>query len=284
MAYGERNFRKMPGQFGPVDMAGLGLAASFGIIAAIVFDLTQKDEGSALFLFNKWVARLTETLGMGSIPLYGVVLILMAIGAGSILYFQPMTMRGAFAQGFGALAAITTIAPSDLGDALPDSFGGAAPYELPAPAPAEGALPAPEQAVLAPVAFQGRSDLAPAVQGYAVRIKIVFTDGLPKTPDDLIRNGGLRGRLWNETDDNTYNIFRSRGADLAFEGNAMFVETLLPGDADTATLWARIEAEGYAIAVENFAASQGANPVWTISMTPSRTPLALQRMTRSYKF
>ena len=276
MAYGDRNMRKEPGAFGFVDIAGMGLAASFGIVAAIVFDLTQHDESSALFVINKWVARVTEMVGVGSIPLYGVVLLLMGLGAASILYFQPVTLRGAFAQGFGALAALTTIAPSDLGTALPG-----ADEDLPPPAFEAPAEVTPARYV--PVSAATNATLV-AKEGYRIRIKVTFPDGLKEDIEAMIRKGTLRGRLWNEASNVRYNIFRSGGGELEYENGDLYVTTLLPGTEPTATLWARIEADGYAIQVENYMARQGANPVWTINMRPSGRPLFLQRMTESYRF
>ena len=275
MTYGERNMRKLPGEFGAVDLLGLGLSAAAGIIAAIVFDLTQHQDSSALFLINKWVARLTETVGFGAIPLYGVVLILMAIGAASILYFQPVTMKGAFAQGFGALAALTTIAPSDLGTALP----GPADEPLPAiEAPAEAqVVPARYASVAAAAAVQ-------AADGYAVRLQVVFPDGLPKDIETMVDSGALRGRLHNEATGRTYNLFLSGGGELDYEDGTLRVATRLPGQAETATLVARIEAAGYAIRTESVSVRRGANPVWTITMEPSGRPMFLQRMNNSYKF
>ena len=275
MAYGERNFRKAPGEYGPVDILGMGIASAFGIAAAIVFDLTQHDEASALFLMNEWVGKLTDTVGAPSVPLYGVVLLLMALGGGSILYFQPSTMKGAFAQGFGALAALMTVAPSDLGSALPGNA------EDPLP-PALQSLP-PADAIIEPASFAAATTAAQS-QGYGVRIKVVFPNGLDRSLNELIRRGGLRGRLYNETTNQTYNLFRAGGGELEYKDDALYVSTFLPGNADEAVLWARVEAEGYKITVENFSADQGANPVWTINMRPSNTPLFVQRLRHSYDF
>lgn len=282
MTYGERNMRKLPGEFGPVDLMGMGLSASAGIIAAVVFDITQHQDASALFLINKWVARVTETVGLGAIPLYGVVLMLMAVGAASILYFQPVTMRGAFAQGFGALAALTTIAPSDLGTALPSTM------EEPLP-PAIEAMPTLEEipaAYVAPTRVVSTATTAAvqATQGYSIRMQIVFPDGLPEDIEDMVDTGALRGRLHNETSRRTYNLFLSGGGELDYTNNTLRIATRLPGSKDTATLVARIEAAGYTIRSESVQVRQGANPVWTIRMEASGSPLFIQRMGRSYKF
>ena len=277
MSYGDRNMRKMPGEFGPVDLMGMGLSAAAGIIAAIVFDLTQHDEGSALFLINKWVARVTEMVGLGSIPLYGVVLLLMGLGAMSILYFQPVTMRGAFAQGFGALAALTTIAPSDLGTALPGAQDEALPPAFIEDAPEFGAIPASYAVSAAATTMQAR-------EGYGVRMRIVFPDGLADDIEQMVDDGTLRGRLYNEETRRSYNLFLSGGGELDYEGGVLRVATRLPGGAAQADLTVRIEAAGYGLRTESVRVSQGPNPVWTIEMEPSGTPLFLQRMGNAYKF
>jgi predicted outer membrane lipoprotein len=293
MAYGERRLRKEVGDFGPGDLMGMGLAAAFGIVAAIVFDLTQHGESSALFVMNKWVANLTTMVGLGSIPLYGIVLLLMGLGAASILYFQPVTMRGAFAQGFGALAALTTIAPSELGSALPE-YGEPLPAafdSLPPPAASEMELmepAAPAQGDLVqPIAYIGAAAAAQTdalANGYDIRLRVRFPEGLEEDVATLVRKGKLRGRLRNDTTGDTYNLFRAGGADVEYADDSLYFATRLPGGEDRAALRLRIEAEGYAIRVESNEVSLGPNPVWTVTMEPSDTPLFLQRMQRSYDF
>ncbi|MEM6649293.1 MAG: hypothetical protein AAF603_03485 [Pseudomonadota bacterium] len=306
MAYGERKgARKDPGDYGVFDMLGLGIAASFGIAVATFFDLTQSDETSALFVFNKWLATVTQILGLGNIPLYGVVLILMAIGAASILYFQPVTFRGAFAQGFGALAAIMTLAPSNLGGAMP------APIDFNQPLDPSSAFPSmeeddawPEEETLEGISFplrqdQGAPSLVPvssataalmttaALQqnGYSIRMKVVFTEGIDKTQlHDMIRKGTLRGKLHNEATKATFNIFRNTGANLNVRNNTIYLASRIPGRADSANLVTRIEAEGYRIVESRFSATLGVNPVWTIRLQPSNTPLIFQRLNRPYWF
>lgn len=294
MAYGERkNLRKQPGEYGFVDMMGLGLASAFGIAVATFFDLTQSDEGSALFVFNKWIATATSMLGLGDIPLYGVVLILMAVGGMSILYFQPVTFRGAFAQGFGVLAAIMTLAPSDLANPAPGPESMDMMEMMPAgdgevwpdEADAEGISYQPAMAPVyaVPVATSA-APLAVQELGYSLRIKITFSDGLGNSYTDMIRNGSLRGRLHNETTNDSYNLFRNSSAGLMYRDDSFYISTRIPGDDPTATLVTRIEAEGYRIIESRFEAKQGVNPVWNIVMTPSGTPLFLQRLRKPYTF
>ncbi|WOI52244.1 hypothetical protein [Parvularcula sp. LCG005] len=281
--------QKSPGEYSPLDMMGMGLAAAVGIAAATFFDLTQSDEASTLFVFNKWLARLTEMLGLGNIPLYGVVLILMGIGALSILYFQPVTIRGAFAQGFGVLAAVTTLAPSDLGGALPSPDTEAASLE---PLPAGDNSWFEEEGIssrgLVPPVYRVPVSSVTAVQrdeqGYSIRMKIIFPDGLDRQPSELIDSGDLRGKLHNEESKQTYNLFRNSGADVMYRDGTMYLSSRIPGDIPRASLVARVEAEGYRIVESRFDASLGVNPVWTIRMAPSSQPLLLQRLRRPYWF
>lgn len=299
MAYGDRTgVRKDPGEYGTFDMIGLGLAAAVGIAVATFFDLTQSGEASALFVFNKWVALGLGMLGLGNIPLYGVMLLFMAIGGLSILYFQPLTYRGAFAQGFGVLAALMTLAPSDLGSAMP------APANLPLGADdmpmadddwgdevtldgisARGTAPQPTYgtpATLMPA--MATTSMMVQAQGYSIRLQLNFPAGFEDNISTMISRGTLRGRLHNEQTKQTYNLFRNTGANLRSNANQIRMTTRIPGDAATTNLVARIEAEGYKIVESRFEATQGANPVWTITMAPGGGPLILQRLRRPYWF
>ncbi len=296
MAYGEQKGRKDAGDYSAVDMFGLSLASAIGIVVATFFDLTQSDEASALFLFNQWLATATETLGLSTPPLYAVVLILMAVGASSIFFLQPVTLRGAFAQGFGVLAAITTVAPSNLGSAMPGAESGdfaplpaaslaAEPFAQPAVMELDGAVSA--MGLSTPIAAWSGTATAAMMQssGYSIRIQVEFPNGLAKDPQQMIREGSLRGRLHNSASGMTYSLFRTVGANLQWEGTQRLrIVTRIPGDASSAEMVARIEAEGYRIIEDRFNATQGVNGVWTITMQPSNTPLVLQRFRRSYTF
>ncbi|ADM08236.1 hypothetical protein PB2503_00777 [Parvularcula bermudensis HTCC2503] len=301
MAYGDRKTHRLDGGYGVFDKFGFGIAAALGIAVATFIDMTQSNEASALFLFGEWVTRISNAVGLGPIPLYVVVLLLMLIGALSIFYFQPITFRGAFAQGFGALAAIMTIAPSDMGAPLP-GLTGALPTsnfidDLP-PAGDGGNIATDEisfrpygGARLVPLTFsQTQSTTTDAetnrARAYELRIKVVLPNGISKDISKMAIQGGLRGRLNVEGTRTTYNLFRNSGAEVDYRDNAMYFSTSLPGvpGRDTLSLAARIEIEGYQITEERFEAQRGANPVWEIQMQPSRTPLYIQRLRTPYRF
>lgn len=309
MKYGERKGGKPSGEYTFIDLLGLGTAAAGGIAVATFLDLTQSQEASALFLFNDWIASASDTLGLGKVPLYGVVLILMALGGLSTLLLQPVTLRGAFAQGAGLLAFLVTLAPSNIGQTLPspdfelpqgtfaDDLGfdellpeggeGGAPEEAPTP---QGIVfePAMRNGLAVPVTALAtqptRRAADEAEAGYNLRIKVVFTEGLGESPAEMIRAGRLRGKLHNETTSETYNLFRNSGADLDFRDDTIYIATRIPGDAATTSFVLRVEADGYRIVESRLEASQGVNPIWSVEMQASTTPLFLQRLSRPYWF
>ena len=114
MPYGVRRAIKAPGEYGFGDLAALGLSSAGGIFAALATDFSQKGENSALYKINEWVVAAGRNFGAGDMPLWGVALGLVGFGAVSIFYFQPLTRLGAFARGFGLLAAAMTATPTDL--------------------------------------------------------------------------------------------------------------------------------------------------------------------------
>ncbi len=280
MAYGVKRGVKAPGDYSIVDMAGLALAGSAGIISALVTDYQQSGEASALFTINQWVVQLGAILGFGAVPLWMVVIGLTLLGAGSIFYFQPITRQGAFAQGFGLLAVMMTAVPSNLAgglEAINDTLPG---------------LEAPSQEVSVEGARVYRASYTPAqyvqVQNraakYDVHLTVNFPNGLPDNVDTMIRKGSLRGRLHNQDTGETFNLFRTAGGSLSQQGNSLVIHAGVPARSNNGKLWVRVEAQGYAIEITSYDAALGQRVDWTVDMTPSSTPLFMQRLNKSYWF
>lgn len=307
MTYGERKgMSKMPGEYSLADLLGFGLAGSLGIVAAVMIDMQQSDEGSALFYISRWFSWFTELIGIGVLPLYAVILALMALGAAAVYYFQPVTMQGAFAQGFGVLAALMTIVPSDLGTPLeapdmpiiveeePETTAQIEAQLTGLVGNAEGMAVRGsllQQAVytdVSPARYAGTQTVAYQTRQsevkYNLTIEIVFPNGLESDPDSMIRKGNLRGKIHDDTTGSTYNVFRNSGAIIrqSSDGKMLTVMTSIPGNSNSSRLQSRIEASGYAITVEDFTATTGNNNVWRITLTPSKTPLFMQRLGQSY--
>ncbi|MEZ5919906.1 MAG: hypothetical protein R3C60_01005 [Parvularculaceae bacterium] len=285
MAYGTKRGIKTPGEYNVADIGGLGLAGAAGIVAALVTDYRQKGEASALYTINQWVVSLGQILGFSDIPLWMVVVGLIAAGAGSIFYFQPITRQGAFAQGFGLLAVLMTAVPADLAGALP-SAGGAS--TLPTLEPAAYREAAIGDGVVN-AAFEAGDARIVQVQArrgdrYVVELSVEFPNGVPSNIDAMIRTGQMRGRLHNADTDETFNLFRSAGGDVAVRGNAIIIRAGVPARSASAKLWVRIECEGYAIEEQSADASLGEQLDWNVVMRASRTPLWMQRLTKSYWF
>jgi len=267
-----------------MDIAGLGLAGAAGIVAALVTDYQQKGEASSLYTINQWVAAVGDILGFGNIPLWMVVLGLIGAGAGSIFYFQPITRQGAFAQGFGLLAVLMTAVPADLAGGL-EPTGAVLPDLEPVAMNREATLG--EGIVTA--AFQAEEARVIEVQErqaarYVVEINVEFQGGVPEDIDAMIRRGALRGRLHNADTGETYNLFRTAGGNLIVRGDSLVIRAGVPARSTEATLWVRIECEGFAIEEQSAKAALDSPLNWSVNMRQSKTPLFLQRLQKSYWF
>lgn len=284
MAYGSKRGIKAPGEYGFMDMAGLGLAGAAGIVAALVTDYQQKGEASSLYTINQWAATLGQILGFGPVPLWSVAITLIAAGALSIFYFQPITRQGAFAQGFGLLAVIMTAVPADLAGGIQPT-GPMLPDLDPASLNREAALA--DGIVVA--SYQVGDGAVVEVQDaqvarYVVELNIVFPGGVPKDVDTMIRRGALRGRLHNADTKETFNLFRSAGGDLMVRGDSLVIRAGVPARSTEATLWVRIECDGYSIEEQSAKATIDNALNWTVDMRTSSVPLFIQRLTKSYWF
>jgi len=284
MAYGAKRGIKSPGEYGIFDIAGLGFAGSAGIIAALITDYQQKGEASSLYTINQWAAALGEILGFGQVQLWMVVLGLIAAGALSIFYFQPITRQGAFAQGFGLLAVIMTAVPADLASALQSTGMG-----LPDLDPVENSREAAIPDGVVNASFDGQDARIFEAQEtsaarYVVEINVVFPGGVPSDVSAMIRRGDLRGRLHNADTKETFNLFRSAGGDVVVRGDSLVIRAGVPAQSEEATLWVRIEAAGYSIEEQSAQASVDAPLNWNVTMRPSSMPLFFQRLGKSYWF
>lgn len=284
MAYGDNIRGQVDRSFGAVQVTGFGIAAAMGIGSAVIIDLVQQQEASALYVINRWILEVTSLLGIQAIPLYGVMLILMGIGAATVIFSQPLNMRTAFAQGFGALAILVTIAPSDLGAPLDapaettqmqtdDNFD--LMFEETSLRPDLG-----DGVIMVPVTMQRSA----AEEAYQLRIQVKFPEGLPMDFQKMLRNNRLVGKLYNSETNTKYNIFRNSGAEMSYRDNTLRIVTQVSATTPEAELWLLIEAQGYRIQEESFVAQRGANPIWNVEMQESSTPLLMQRLAHSYRF
>jgi hypothetical protein len=289
MPYGVRRGIKAPGEYRLGDLTSLGVWSAAGILAALATDFSQKGETSALYKINEWVVTAGRNFGIGDVPLWGVGLGLIVTGALSIFYFQPITRLGAFARGFGLLAAAMTATPTDLVSGI-QGAGLLQPLQ-PAVFVDEAALN-PEASMNAPthVASSGGEVRTFAVQAvrsdarYDVRLTVSFPNGAPKDIPALVKRDQLRGRLHNEGTKETFNLFQSAGGAVETTAKTIVIKAGVPAKSKEATLWVRIEAEGYAIELQSAKANLDKPLEWTITMRPSKTPLAMQRLGKSYWF
>lgn len=294
MAYAKSKRELIDREVGFLTVSGYGLAAAVGIGVAVVVDLFQHREASALYVINRQVIDLTTLLGVDAFPLYTVMLLLMVVGAGSILFFEPITFRGAFAQGFGLLAALVTIAPSDLGSPLmgPAALDGAMEFDDSMfdegafdEEASLGLLPEVVPASLSAIATTAMTSTAlQDEQEYQLRIQVKFPDGLKEDFQDMVRRGTLAGKLYNPQTNTVYNLFRNSGARMGYRDGTLRIETVVDGIDASTDLWILVEADGYKIKEQKYAAKSGVNRIWNIEMEESNTPLFIQRLRHSYSF
>jgi hypothetical protein len=119
---------------------------------------------------------------------------------------------------------------------------------------------------------------------YVVELNIVFPGGVPADIDAMISRGAVRGRLHNADTDETFNLFRTAGGDLVVRGDSLVIRAGVPARSTEATLWVRIEAEGYAIEEQSAKATLDQGLSWTVNMRTSTMPLFIQRLSKSYWF
>jgi predicted outer membrane lipoprotein len=286
--YGAKRGVKAPGEWRFTDLFGLSLASAAGIIVALITEFQQKQEASALFTINKWLVGLGELLGYQNVfPLWSVALLLAAIGAASVFYFQPVTRQGAFAQGFGLLAVIMTSIPDDLAGGLEAAAVAAAP-EAEVIQEVNAQPWAQPRAIRASYVQNGAAELLQIQdalsQSYNILLTINYPNGLNADMDSLIRQGDMRGRLHNEDTGQTWDLFRRAGGTVSRQGNSLIIRTGLPAMSQTAKIWVRIETAGYAIEQQSATASMGETLQWTVNMRQSSVPLFVQRLNTTYRF
>ena len=287
MAYGEKHGFKAPGEFKIADMLGLVLAASAGIVAALVTDFQQQGEMSALFTLNRWAVALGGLIGFTDIPLWMVVIGLTVIGAGSVFYMQPITRQGAFAQGFGLLAVLVTAVPGDFAAGIESINNNLVAVE---PAVSDEAAVTPRliTASFSPpdilMAQAAPAQSAQLAAKYDLTLTVTFADGMPDDIATMIRRGAIRGRLHNEETNETWSLFRSTGGSILRQGDRLVIEAGVPAQTEGARLWVRIEAPGYVIEEQSASAVIGEPLDWNIELKASNTPLMVQRLRKSYWF
>ena len=286
MANGEKRGQKAPGEFRASGMPGLLLVAAIGVLVALAFDFQQQGEASALFTLSQWAITLGGMLGFTDIPLWMVVVGLIAIAAGSIFYFQPLTSRGAFLLGFGLLAILLTVAPGDFAVGIQPIDSQRVDAE-PALVPEASLTPGLDAVSLTPTEpSQAPTTLVQQGQSPSsinLHLTIKFA-GPPDSLEKMMQKGAIRGRLHNEETNKSWNLFRSAGGSIRRHGDRLLIDAGVPVQGKSARLWVRIEVPGYAIEEQSAMATTDHSLEWTIDLNPSKTPLMVQRLGKSYWF
>lgn len=286
MAYGERRGFRRPGEYSPADILALAASSGGGLTAALATDYVQKGQSSALFQISQWTVAAGQAAGLGDLPLWTVALTLIGLGATSVLYFQPLTRLGAFARGFGLIAAAMAATPMQFAAGLPAAGPfdrGLAPALFIDVAPANPEFGAQSARGAGGAQAFAVQDVAPDAR-FNLGLTIAFPGGTPADFAEQVRTGRVRGRLHNEATGESYDLFRGGGAEIAAGADSIRIAAGVPTSKAKATLWVRIEVEGFAIEIQSAEASLARPLEWTITMRESKIPLAIQRLGKSYWF
>ena len=276
----------------------LSAIGSAGILAALVTDLQNRGDNSALFVVSRSLVGLAALVGILSVPLWWTIGVLMAAGAGVVLYFKPSGLRPAFLQGFGTLAAVMTLVPG-YGEEMLGARVDAGLVEEGTPVIERGdadevaetetvpALPM-AAASFVPISTQAATPaveaLVPAEATYEIAVRLTFPEGPPEPVAGAIRDRTLKARLYNANTGKAYNLFLSATEPIVRDGNRLLVKTKIPSLGDEGVLRLRIEAAGYEIRESEAQVSGGPNAVWDVWMSPTSEPLLLQRLKHTYAF
>lgn len=285
MAYGERRGFRNPGEYRAADIVGLAASSAVGLSAALSTDYFQKGQASALFQISEWAVAAGRMAGLGDLPLWTVAMSLVGLGATSVLYFQPLTRLGAFARGFGLVAALMAATPMQLASGLPSavkSARGLAPAVYVDVAPANPEIVVESRGAGAAQTFAVQN-VTPDAR-FSLALDIVFPGGAPADFNEQSRTGRIRGRLHAEATGETFDLFRGGDAEIAIDGETVKIVAGVPTNTAKTILWVRVEVEGYAIEIQSAEVSLARPLAWTITMRPSRIPIALQRLGKSYWF
>jgi len=231
-------------ELGHNKMIYIGLSGGVGGFLAILSDLVQKEEASAVMQINLAVRKF---LGVTTYPLV-VVLFLIAISVALCFIFSADSNKKAFYVGASILSIMMT----------------AVPYNMP-PSLNSQPIPAASGAVLRPnwwdkLMIPGPAlaqNAQPANQTYSIHVHLDTTDKKPVESAIFTLIDPSSGQL----------VARSKvqGADFTFAvANRPYL--------------LRVQVSGYAIAESSL--NPAAQPSLTISLSPSSIPLSIQRIFR----
>ena len=268
--------------------ARLALTGALGILAAIVMDLKHRGDDSALFVVTRGLVGAAAMVGVTSLPLYVTIGVLMAVGAGVVLYFRPRGLRPAFMTGFGSLAALTTAVPGYSGEYADVPIQGEP--GTPAPVIERRDLveaprdTAPPMRLASFVTTEAAPPSASTEARYDLTVRLSFPRGVPEPVAAHLREGTLKTRLYDPATGRAYDLFARPVGPVLRDGDTLQVTASIPASAPSGPLWLRVEAAGYEIGVFEHEANVEAGERWDVALTPTTEPLLIQRLKHTYAF
>lgn len=267
------------------------MAAALGLSAALIADLVQKSDASAMIAVSRMV---NSNLNM-SFPLYYWILAVLLLGMITVFLYEPMSKRNAFYAGAGVLAFIMAWIPvqdtmplipstgsgifgfapasgdgKDFNDLLRESHNKAPPvqYILNEGSPQERVYGAPGNAAVA---------LIPTAVRIVINIPMDTNQPMPE----------LNGQLFDAVSEQTYRFSDDGHVEETADGYRVSYQATLStprvNAAPQAHVFCRVESKGYKIVNMETVSQVGETMVLEATMVASRMPNLLQRLGQAYK-
>ncbi|HXZ67807.1 MAG TPA: hypothetical protein VEH07_04385 [Alphaproteobacteria bacterium] len=287
------------------DAIAKGIAGSIGILAALVIDYLQKGDSSSLLFATKLVNQAAlARFNVSAVPAWIYLVIVLIAGFAMVYIFEPTNKRNAFYAGAGVLGFLATFSPiaqqtlqipsaEELpsldsllqatqtvpdGTLAPATTAPLAPAS-PAPAPAGKGF-AEEGAAIQPQAFDRSNSEMVVAQAQTIPVNIIIV--LPAGAKGSL--AGIRVMLHEDATGQTKSLDGSGRFAKMGDRLVIFYQTTVMAAGST-SVKVRVEAEGYTITEKPFTITPDMRVARIeLPLTPSSTPLAVQRLNYPYRW
>jgi len=220
----------------------LALSTGIGALVAVLADVVQKEQASAVATIANSISR---TLRIDFDAIWAVILIV-AVAASLSIVFEPQTKQRAFYLGTSVLAMLLTVVP----------------YELPPGFASGTSAPSPHAAVPSEGRLLRFAAYMRSQQDPAARVSLVLASqrgqGVSGAVVTLLSLPGRAVVAQARTETDTLSFSQPAGSYLV-----------------------RVEAPGYAILEHNLTLSAGSSSTVRLELRPSWVPLGIQRLFKS---
>lgn len=268
---------------------GIGLSAAIGGLAAVLVDLFQKQDASAVYELTTVVNSLASILqpsGHLSVPVVGVGLALMVFSILLAFISEARTRSAAFYSGASVITVLMTLVP----------------YDAPLPTPS-GTTVSSETAMGVETWSDGFIPAAYAGSGYGTfgdarvwfaqsgnEVPVTIIVNVPTDNAQAAKTTRITGLLHDALTGRKWQLGYAVPAGGGVNGVVTYrfdlqIEAGQPKSGLVADLNCRIEADGYRVATVSQSVARVGEPVTLeVNLEPSRVPQAIQKLLQRPQF